>query len=72
MAGAGVNAENVVELIKRTGVREVHLSGKKMQRSAMEFTRTVLTMGKSDTDEYAIAVTDEQHICTVRNLLDEI
>ena len=72
MAGAGVNAENVVELIKRTGVREVHLSGKKMQRSAMEFTRTVLTMGKSDTDEYAIAVTDEQHIRTVRNLLDEI
>lgn len=36
MAGAGVNADNVLDLIKRTGVREVHLSGKTTKLTAMK------------------------------------
>lgn len=72
MAGAGVNPENVVELIRQTGVKEVHLSGKKQQRSAMSFIRTSLSMGKKDEDEYSIAVTDELQIRSVRTLIDAI
>lgn len=36
MAGAGVNADNVLELINRTGIKEVHLSGKATKLTAMK------------------------------------
>lgn len=72
MAGAGVHAENVVELIRRTGVKEVHLSGKKNQQSAMNFIRTSLSMGNKAEDDYTIAVTDESQIRAVRTLIDAI
>jgi len=36
MAGAGINCANVAQLIQKTGVQEVHLSGKSIRESAME------------------------------------
>lgn len=38
MAGAGINANNVVNIIKKAGVSEVHLSGKGMRESDIEKT----------------------------------
>lgn len=42
MAGAGVNAGNVRELLARSGVREVHASAKAPRRSAMRHRNTLL------------------------------
>jgi copper homeostasis protein len=36
MAGAGINANNVAEIVKKSGVREVHLSGKSTRLSHMK------------------------------------
>lgn len=36
MAGAGVNEQNVVQIINKTGVREIHFSAKEKQLSAMK------------------------------------
>ncbi len=72
MAGAGVNAQNVVSLIQNTGVREVHLSGKTMIPGKMTFKRNTLTMGTPDSDEYSLAVTDPHQIQNVRTLLDSL
>ncbi len=70
MAGAGVRPDNVKALIESTGVREVHLSGKKMVRSSMSFIRKELSMGKSDSDEYVWNETDEAQVRAVRTILD--
>jgi copper homeostasis protein len=72
MAGAGVNSSNVLELIQQTGVKEIHLSGKQNQRSAMEYVRPSLSMGNPEEDEYSIAVTDAGQIRAVRTLIDQL
>jgi copper homeostasis protein len=42
VAGAGVNAENLAELIERTGAREFHASATATQRSKMRWQSSVL------------------------------
>lgn len=59
MAGAGINAENLSELIARTGVSEVHFSARKMVKSQMKFRNDGVFMGKAyQPDEYNIKETD--------------
>ncbi|MFM2206589.1 MAG: hypothetical protein RL213_564 [Bacteroidota bacterium] len=72
MAGAGVNPGNAADLVRKSGVSEVHLSGKMMQASAMTFRRAALSMGAPDADEYTLAVTDSRIIRSVREALDGI
>lgn len=72
MAGAGVRPENVAALVRDTGVREVHLSGKTMMKSDMIFRRNRLSMGAADSDEYLLPVTDSEVIRAVRQELDAL
>ena len=62
MPGAGINETNVRELIKATGVREVHLSGQKRVPSRMEFRNPHVFMGVPGLPEYEIGVTDAERI----------
>lgn len=72
MAGAGVRPENAASLVRSTGVREVHLSGKVMMKSEMTFRRNHLAMGTPDTDDYLLPVTDSSVIRAVRKELDAL
>lgn len=72
MAGAGIRPENVSTIVKNTGVREVHLSGKALRHSKMTFRRGNLSMGAPDMDEYSISVTDQTVISAVRKALDNL
>lgn len=47
LAGGGVTAERIPELISATGLREIHLSARSTRASAMEFRRPDITMGAS-------------------------
>nr|WP_086937650.1 copper homeostasis protein CutC [Thaumasiovibrio occultus] len=67
MAGAGVNAANVSQIVNATGVREVHLSGKTLRPSYMTNYSTAATMG--GVDDFAIPVTDHGKIAAVATLL---
>lgn len=72
MAGAGVKPDNVADLVRTTGVSEVHLSGKVTRASGMSFRRAALSMGVPDADEYSLAVSDSRIIRSVREALDGI
>ncbi len=65
MAGAGVNAENVRSLVEQTRVQEVHLSGKSVRQSYMNFIAAQSKMGADDVDDFAIPVTSTQAIASV-------
>lgn len=60
IAAGGVTPENVAEIIKRTGVREIHASAKTQIGSSMIFRRDGVNMGKADSDEYSRYSTSEE------------
>jgi len=53
MAGAGVTPENAAEILKTTGVEELHASAKISVQSKMIFHNRSVTMGSPDADEYS-------------------
>ena len=69
MAGAGVNAGNVAQIVEQTGVREVHLSGKSTRPSLMQSYASSAHMGSADIDDFAIPVTAPEKIAAVLNAL---
>jgi copper homeostasis protein len=66
MAASGIEAENVAELLKRTGVREVHASLRSAVSSSMRYQNQSVSMGASKGREYQRFVVDE---AKVRKLL---
>ena len=62
MAGAGLNAQNVSDIVTQTDVREVHLSGKSSRPSHMNTVAFQAKMGKAEVNDYLIPVTDADNI----------
>jgi copper homeostasis protein len=69
MPGGGVKEHNIVELIKETGVTEVHVHLEKQEQSRMQFLQPAVTMGKSGRPEYSITVTDAERIRKITGLI---
>ncbi|MBM3973852.1 MAG: copper homeostasis protein CutC [Planctomycetes bacterium] len=66
MAGAGVRAENVRELVAMSGVREVHLSATNWRPSGMAYRRAAVPMGAAiAVDEYVVRETDGEMVARV-------
>ena len=63
--GAGVTADNVADIINRSGVREVHLSGKTARPSRMETSSCRAHMGSDGVDDFSIPVTSAEKIAAV-------
>lgn len=72
MAGAGINAHNVREIVTRTGVRQIHLSGKSQRHSQMQWIAERAKMGAADQQDFQIPVTSYDLIAEVRQILDSI
>ncbi len=72
MAGAGVNPDNVRELITTTGIHEVHLSGKTTRPSAMTNISASAHMGNAAIDDFQIPVTSAETIKTVAQQLNQL
>lgn len=70
MAGAGVRPDNVRDLVRRTGCREVHLSATAWRDSAMRFRRAGVPMGIAPSpDEYSLRSTDRDTVArTIANV----
>ncbi|HIP76803.1 MAG TPA: copper homeostasis protein CutC [Psychromonas hadalis] len=66
MAGAGVNSGNAIEIIKRTGVQELHLSAKHARQSLM---KEVSACGKNS-EFLAFSATEQREISTLINVLN--
>lgn len=65
MAGAGLNAANVMNITAQTGVREVHLSGKSTRLSKMNLQAGNAKMASQDLDDFVIPVTSRESIAKV-------
>lgn len=73
MPGAGINEENIREIINNTGVREVHLSAKKRLESIMEYRNDKVNMGGSLTiSEYDNYFTCEESVRNIVKILSNI
>lgn len=62
MAGAGLTDANVTQIVAKTGVREVHLSGKSTRVSQMQVADSRAKMGNSEFDDFIIPVTSNEKI----------
>lgn len=69
LAGGGVNPGNAAEIVRRSGVHELHASARELVTSGMKFRRGDVSMGTPGTDEYARPCTSE---ATVRNIIQNV
>lgn len=67
MAGCGVNENTAEEIIKRTGVQEIHLAAETTRASVMEFQNSAINgMGFITDKEYKVDITDASRIAEIR------
>lgn len=68
MPGAGISIDNVEEIIKVSGVEQIHLSAKKTINGPMVFKNSNVSMGiKGMLDEYERVYTDEEILKIIVN-----
>eukprot|EP00759_Apiculatamorpha_spiralis_P008564 PhF_6_TR15500/c0_g1_i2/m.24124/K06201/cutC; copper homeostasis protein len=73
MAGCGVTANNVVDLVRSTGVKWVHLSAKTTAPSLMKFRKDDCDMGKeSKGNEFVRTLTSGKIVAEVLSLLRDV
>lgn len=74
MAGGGITPLNVQEVIKQTGVREIHISGKGYTHSQMEYRNPKVSMSDStgDFDEFSVLETQEAIVKEMKKALQVI
>ena len=67
MPGCGVNSKNAAKTLKATGANEIHASARKSVGSGMLFRNSSVSMGNSDSDEYARKETDVNEVRAIVN-----
>ncbi len=73
MPGSGVNESNVVELIQKTGVKEVHFSASAMKDSEMQFqNKSIAGLGSEPGAEYKLRTVNTQMVKNIRALIDKM
>lgn len=70
MPGSGVSEENVQEIVKASGVDEIHFSAVAFRESGMQYANErIASMGQGGSGEYQLRTVDPQRIRRVRELL---
>lgn len=63
MPGGGIDESTIVDLVAKTGVKEIHFSGRDWVKSKMNFRREGIAMGNPDcTDEFRWKMANEERI----------
>lgn len=71
MAGGGVKPDNLCLLIKETGIRIYHMSGKRDADSRMQYRKEGMSFGLPERNEYVLTETDEEVIRKAVEILHE-
>lgn len=71
MPGAGINEENIAELLKYTGVREFHVSASGSRPSRMKYRKQGVLMGTAES-EYSVEMADGGRIKKFRELAHQL
>ncbi len=69
MAGSGVNEQTVADIVKTTGVQEIHFSATASRPSAMTYQNpAIAAMGEQGVSEYAVRTVDPERVRRIRAL----
>ena len=60
LVGAGLNMENIGEIVNSTGATNFHFSAKTIKQSKMEYKKQDVNMGLKEFNEFEILETDEK------------
>ena len=60
LVGAGLNIENIGEIVNSTGATNFHFSAKTIKQSKMEYKKQDVNMGLKEFNEFEILETDEK------------
>ncbi|MCM1349017.1 MAG: copper homeostasis protein CutC [Firmicutes bacterium] len=72
LAGSGVNPTNATQILKQTGVHELHASARTTKTSTMKFRNDAVSMGSTDFDEYARKITDTEIVRQLSNIVHNL
>lgn len=72
LVGAGLNMENIEEIVNYTGATDFHFSAKKIKQSKMEYKKENVNMGLKEFSEFEILETDERLVREMANYLKKI
>lgn len=72
MAGGGVDAEVIRQMIPATGAASYHMSGKVVLDSPMAYRRAEVSMGLPGLGEYEIFRTSREKVRAARRILEQI
>lgn len=73
MAGSGINEHNVQDIVRETGVEEIHFSASGSRQSEMLYTNPELqSMGSDKEYEFRVRTVDTEKIRAVRNALHNL
>ncbi|MDR1897774.1 MAG: copper homeostasis protein CutC [Prevotellaceae bacterium] len=73
MAGSGINPSNVLDLVKYTGIKEIHMSGKRRIAGGMKYKNPRINMGGlPGIPEYEIDITHAETISKVADIISVI
>jgi copper homeostasis protein len=70
MPGSGITENNALELIRMTGVKEIHASLRSPVPSAMKFRNDRTSMGSPGSDEFSRMETDPSRVRKILSLLE--
>ena len=72
LVGAGLNIENIDEIVNFTGATNFHFSGKRIKQSSMEYRKENVNMGLKEFSEFEILETDENLVKEVADYLSKL
>ena len=70
MAGSGIRSYNVAEVVRETGVQEVHASLRRRMESPVVYRKDGLSMGAAGSDEFARYGVTERDVLQLRRALE--
>ena len=72
LVGAGLNIENIDEIVNFTGATNFHFSGERIKQSSMEYRKENVNMGLKEFSEFEILETDENLVKEVADYLSKL
>lgn len=73
MPGCGINPQNIASIARTTQASEFHFSANRLHPGNMEYRNDIVSMGgENGIDEYSIAVTDNDKIKNIRQILSSL
>ena len=72
MPGAGLNPENVLDVLQQTGAREIHASARHTRSSKMKYSANSVVMGNEAAPPDQLMVANGKLITALRQIADEL